>query len=147
MLVQDEGNGKYTKRPDKVERYLISIISRYLNEVDINNKATLEAVIQEIEKRIKEDLNKDIVDEVNKELPTLLPNILLKMNSYVFNQDIKSSKWEVNHNLKCKYPLLTLVDADGNKISADIRYIDNDNLEVLFNIPIIGTCVCYGVGR
>lgn len=146
MLVQDEGNGKYTKRPDKIERYLINIISRYLEEIDITNKTTRESIIQEIMKRIQEDLDGNIINVIENQLPNMLPGVVFKMNSYVLNQDIPLSHWNVMHGLKCKYPIVTLTDVDGYEISGEVKYIDNDTLQVSFNIPVAGVCVCYGVG-
>lgn len=60
---------------------------------------------------------------------------------YVHTQSIPSTTWMVSNPLPKRYPRVTVLDSNGNKVYADIRYIDASSVEVSFFDPFVGTCI------
>jgi hypothetical protein len=58
-------------------------------------------------------------------------------SSFVFTQDVAATIWAITHNLN-RFPSLTLVDTAGDEMETDFRYIDSNNIEVIFNIASTG---------
>lgn len=50
-------------------------------------------------------------------------------STFVFEQGVASSVWEIQHNLN-KYPSVSVVDSAGNEIIAEVRYSDLDNITI-----------------
>ena len=61
--------------------------------------------------------------------------------SYVHAQTVPATVWNVNHNLNTKCAV-QVVDSSGNQIVAQIDWIDNNNVQVSFNIPAAGFVYC-----
>ena len=53
-------------------------------------------------------------------------------NTYVHEQLLASSVWNINHNLN-RYPSVTIIDSGGNIIYCDIQYLDKNNIRITFN--------------
>lgn len=51
---------------------------------------------------------------------------------FVFEQGIASDVWEIEHNLN-KKPSVTIVDSADNIITAEVEYIDTNNIIVRMN--------------
>lgn len=56
---------------------------------------------------------------------------------YTFNQISSKSVWKIPHGLG-KFPSVTIVDSGGNEVIGDIKYIDNNNLEITFSAAFSG---------
>ncbi len=61
--------------------------------------------------------------------------------SYVHTQSVAATTWVVNHNLNTRCSV-QVVDTDGNEIIAQIDWIDNNTVNIIFNIPITGFVYC-----
>lgn len=60
------------------------------------------------------------------------------MATYVYEQGISSSVWEIEHNLD-RYPTVTVVDSANTRIELfDVQYIDKNNLIIRFNAGFNG---------
>ena len=61
--------------------------------------------------------------------------------NYIHEQNEYSLIWYVNHQLsrKCN---VQITDVAGNEIVANINWVDNDNVEIRFNIEEIGFVYC-----
>lgn len=58
---------------------------------------------------------------------------------FLFVQSPAVTPWAVQHNLDAPFPHVTVVDEAGYKIGADVHYIDNNNLIILFTVPVAGS--------
>jgi hypothetical protein len=54
----------------------------------------------------------------------------------------ESDTWEINHGLQA-YPRILLLDSDGYVISAQINYVDENNVKVTFNSPQTGWAIVF----
>ncbi len=54
-----------------------------------------------------------------------------KTTTYIHYQTSPSNNWIINHNLT-KYPSVTIVDSAGNVVIGDVKYIDNNTINVVF---------------
>lgn len=61
--------------------------------------------------------------------------------TYVHYQNVQSDTWEIQHNLD-KYPSVTVVDSANNIVIGDIRYIDANNVVVIFTVAFSGKAFC-----
>ena len=61
--------------------------------------------------------------------------------SYVHSQTTPATTWVVNHNLNTRCSI-QVVDIDGNEIIAQIDWVDNNTVNILFNIPVVGYVYC-----
>lgn len=57
---------------------------------------------------------------------------------YTFNQSVPSDRWTINHNMD-KYPAVSVVDSGNNIVIGDVRYIDKNNLIVVFTGAFSGS--------
>ena len=60
---------------------------------------------------------------------------------YVHDQSVASATWNVHHNLG-KVPSVTIVDSSGTEWQTEIRNIDINNLQILFNHAMSGSAYC-----
>lgn len=60
------------------------------------------------------------------------PDLRKKANTFIYEQGVASSIWEIQHNMG-KFPSVTVVDSADNEIVAEVHYIDNDNVVVTMN--------------
>lgn len=61
--------------------------------------------------------------------------------NYVHTQSIPASIWYVEHNLNAKCSI-EVVDDNQVEIIADVKWIDNNNVEVRFNVETTGYVYC-----
>lgn len=57
--------------------------------------------------------------------------------TFVFEQGIASSVWNITHNLN-KYPSVTVVDSAGNEVIAEVVYTDTNNCVVTMTAAFKG---------
>lgn len=57
---------------------------------------------------------------------------------YEHEQAQTSEVWEIHHNLG-KFPSITVVDSSGSEVITDVRYIDENNCEIITNGEFKGT--------
>lgn len=68
----------------------------------------------------------------------LNPAININQNgSFVHNQQVASTVWEVNHGMNL-IPNIFTEDISGNDIQGIIDIIDNNRLKIYFNTPVAG---------
>lgn len=53
-------------------------------------------------------------------------------STYIYEQGVAASTWEINHNMG-KFPSVTVVDSAGSVVIGAIDYIDINNLKITFN--------------
>lgn len=72
-----------------------------------------------------------------RELPTgdQIPTELIR--TYEFTQSEPSLVWIINHNMN-KFPAVTIVLSDGSSVYADVHYISNNRIDILFKKPTDG---------
>lgn len=56
----------------------------------------------------------------------------LYASTFIYEQAVASDTWEITHNLG-KKPSVTVVDSADNIITAEVEYIDNNNIVVRMN--------------
>ena len=89
------------------------------NYNDLNNKPSINGVI------ISGNLTSEslgIVDDKN----------------FVFNQNVASNEWIVNHNLN-KYPSVSVVDSGNNIVIGEVAYINENVLKIIFSSAFSGS--------
>lgn len=57
--------------------------------------------------------------------------------TFTWNQSIPATVWTIPHNLN-KYPPVSVVDTLGNRVEADVQYIDNNTVQITFGSPFTG---------
>jgi hypothetical protein len=61
----------------------------------------------------------------------------LPVTSFTYTQPVPSNIWNVFHNLG-DYPLVQVIDHDGNDVEAEIFHINANVTEIRFLVPIRG---------
>lgn len=61
-----------------------------------------------------------------------------KTTTYIHYQTLPSNNWIINHNLT-KYPSVTIVDSAGNVVVGEVKYIDNNTINISFAGVFAGT--------
>jgi hypothetical protein len=56
----------------------------------------------------------------------------LTTSTFIFEQSIASSEWNVIHNLD-KYPSVMVVDSANNDVIPEIEYLDTNRIRIVFN--------------
>lgn len=75
---------------------------------------------------------------------TLLGNLtseslgIITDKNFVFNQNVASNEWIINHNLN-KFPSVSVVDSGNNIVIGEVIYIDENNLQIVFSSPFSGS--------
>lgn len=59
---------------------------------------------------------------------------------YIHNQVTASDTWNINHNLGV-YPTVDITDSSGSVVGGEVKYIDEDNIQIKFNIPFNGNAI------
>lgn len=59
---------------------------------------------------------------------------------YVHNQLQSSDTWVVNHNLGF-FPVVDILSPGGIQVVAEIAHISNNQFQVIFNSPQVGTAI------
>ena len=52
--------------------------------------------------------------------------------TYTHDQSTASSTWIINHNVK-RFPSITIEDSIGRIVRGDIKYLDNNSIQITFN--------------
>ena len=58
-------------------------------------------------------------------------------STYTWTQSISLAVWTIPHNLG-RFPSVTVVDNLNNKIEPDIQYIDNNSLQIINGVALVG---------
>ena len=58
-------------------------------------------------------------------------------STYIYEQGVAASVWEINHNMG-KFPSVTVVDSAGSQVIGAVEYKDINNLEITFNSSFSG---------
>lgn len=58
--------------------------------------------------------------------------------NFVFNQNVASDLWEINHNLNI-FPSVTVVDSGNNIVIGEVTYINENSLQIIFTSPFSGS--------
>jgi len=59
-------------------------------------------------------------------------------NTYTYYQITPSDNWVIKHNLN-RYPSVTIVDSSGNVVVGEVKYIDNNTINISFVGVFAGT--------
>lgn len=59
-------------------------------------------------------------------------------NTYTYYQITPSDNWVIKHNLN-RYPSVTIVDSSGNVVVGEVKYIDNNTINISFVGEFAGT--------
>lgn len=62
-------------------------------------------------------------------------------DTYVYTQATPSAVWTVPHNLS-RRPSVTIVDSQGRQIFADLRYIDDNIVQITHSVALTGQAYC-----
>lgn len=66
-----------------------------------------------------------------------IADVIEAQKTYVFEQAIASSTWEIEHNLN-KFPSVTVVDSAGDIIMCNVNYVDKNNIRIDFSAEFGG---------
>lgn len=61
--------------------------------------------------------------------------------SFVYPQTVPAMVWTVPHNLN-RWPSVTVVNNIGEKLIADVQYVDSNIIQVTHNAPTVGRVFC-----
>ncbi len=57
--------------------------------------------------------------------------------TFIFNQGVAATTWNVNHNLG-KFPSVTVIDTANTVVNGEYEYIDNNNITLKFSAAFAG---------
>lgn len=63
---------------------------------------------------------------------------IISDKNFVFNQNVASALWVINHNLN-KFPSVSVVDSGNNIVIGEVIYIDENNLRIAFSSSFSGS--------
>ena len=87
------------------------------------------------------DLMKGVVDNIPDEIKDYIDNqimIVIESGKFAFRQSFSSENWHVLEHGMDKKPSVTITDDNFEVIEGWIQYIDDDNIEIKFNVPLTG---------
>lgn len=76
-------------------------------------------------------------DDITVEVDNTNKTISAKFKTYIYEQAIASSVWNIQHNLG-RYPSITVVDSAGDVVMCDPKYIDENNVRLEFTAEFGG---------
>lgn len=84
----------------------------------------------------------EVVITSNTQLAALISDMKSTINigntcGFIYDQAVASDTWEINHQLG-RFPSVTIVDTSGNKVMADVQYIDANNITISFTNAFAG---------
>lgn len=88
------------------------------SQTEITATLTFDNVVQPYHNILQ---NRDLPDQHPISAITGLEEALIRADTFVYEQGVASSEWEINHNLN-KYPSVTVVDSAGNEVIAEVNY-------------------------
>ena len=59
------------------------------------------------------------------------------IETMLYTQAAPATVWNITHNFG-RYPSVTVSDVFSNYVVADIHYVDVDNLQITFPVPVAG---------
>jgi hypothetical protein len=75
------------------------------------------------------------------EIPAQLVPVLFggggESSTFTWNQTLALAVWTVPHNLR-RYPAVTVVDTLGNVVAPDMRYVDNNIVQITHGTALAG---------
>ena len=87
------------------------------------------------------DLMKGVVDNIPDEIKDYIDNqilILIESGKFAFRQSIPSENWLVYEHGMDKKPSVMITDDNFVVIDGHIQFLDDDRVDVKFNIPLTG---------
>ena len=78
-----------------------------------------------------------ILTEFAIEIAKDIKTINSKLETFVFDQMISSSEWNVNHNLN-RNPSVVVIDSAGTEVVCHVQYIDKNNITIITSFPFSG---------
>lgn len=94
-------------------------------------------------KALTDLLSKYTTDVVDPRIDSALDSVTVGTGdkNYRHVQGSSSAAWDVTHNLN-KRVAVTVVDSGGTKVEGDVIYIDDNQVQILFNAPFSGEAFC-----
>lgn len=65
------------------------------------------------------------------------PDTIVTNGTYVFTQSVAATTWNIAHNLG-EFPSVDVVDSTGTVITAQVQYVDNNNVTITFDVAVSG---------
>ncbi len=87
------------------------------------------------------DLAKGVVDNIPDEIRDYIDNqilIVIEAGKFAFRQSTLSEDWFITEHGMDKKPSVTITNDDFEVIDGYIQYLDDDNINVKFNVPLTG---------
>jgi hypothetical protein len=87
------------------------------------------------------DMAKGVMDNIPDEIRDYIDNqimIVIESGKFAFRQSFSSENWNVYNHGMDKKPSVTITDDNFEVIEGYVQYIDDDNVEVKFNVPLTG---------
>ena len=84
-----------------------------------------------------------LVDAANYDQENSWKNILNNgsaISRYTHNQTEAASTWEITHNLGY-YPFVQLYDSNGEQFLTDIKYVNENTIQVIMNVETSGVAI------
>lgn len=77
------------------------------------------------------EIHNDLIDRDKEDCHPIsaITGLRQALDTFVFEQGVASSVWEIEHNLG-KYPSVSIVDTAGNEIIASVKYPDENNVVI-----------------
>jgi gas vesicle protein len=76
-----------------------------------------------------QDVTANAIEELESKCEELQESLA---TTYVYEQAEANDTWVINHNLS-KTPSVTIVDSADNVVEGEVRYIDENTIEIYFN--------------
>jgi len=112
---------------------------------DYNPKITFESYSEALKAltmlQTAVDLMKGIVDNIPDEIKDYIDNqimVVIESGKFAFRQSYSSENWDVYEHGMDKKPSVTITDDNFEVIEGYIKYIDDNNVEVKFNVALTG---------
>lgn len=70
-------------------------------------------------------------------IPTTVTKIAELSTTYIFNQNMPNTIWDINHNLN-KYPSVMVVDSAGTEVLGEVIFTSLNSLQLSFNSAFSG---------
>jgi hypothetical protein len=123
---------------------------KHFGNIDLNNNL-MQQMVMELETNfpdspvagriIFKDKRVYMCVEILNGLPVWVP-LTNELNTYVHRQTGQSNTWNINHNLNTTTPMIQIYDVNHLYVIPNaVAIVDNNNLNVTFGYPIIGSAV------
>lgn len=111
----------------------------------MSNKEGTSAAL-EVQEHLIEIVNKLVSGSIDPEvISTMVKNYVdnngISASSFMYDRGgVEASTWTIQHNLN-KYPMVSIMDDNGNQVEADIHYADLNTVTIVFAKPLSGKAV------